>query len=617
MNLGTLTDYRRWYGRETPPTELRILRAGPLEVALDGPDLRYARFGEIEIVRRIYVAVRDLSWNTIGGGEQRIEVTEAEDSFAVDCWMRHRRGAIDFEWRGRFEGSGDGTVTYDMDGLCGGTFDYAKIGICIHHPSRESQGRPFQAATPSGSVEGTLPLLIGPQVHLDDEGYDEPLFEPSSAVSIELESGVRVQLDYDGSLFEMEDQRNWTDASFKSASTPAYLGYLHHAEPGKRIHQRVTFRAHFDRPPRVPTTLAATLTVGEPLGRTLPPIGFGLPSDGAPHSATEIERVGALRPDHLRADVRLGDGNALRAALAACHATGSSLELALFVPPDGYADLAELGETLAAADVAVVRVLLLGEGSATTPPALVREAGAQLATRLPGVAMVGGTNINFCDINRDRPDLSSLDGVAYSTNGQVHAFDERSLVETLEGQRDTVVSARAVFAEMAVVVSPVTLRPRFNPDAVEGEQPARSDDELPWEVDPRQPSLFCGAWTLGSVKALAEAGAASLTYFETVGWRGLFERDGGCPLPALFASTPGMVFPVYATFAALRECAGGELVEVHASDPLGLVGLAVRRDGALRMIAANLTHRAQRIRVEPAGVEVELEPYGVSVLDPR
>jgi hypothetical protein len=30
-----------------------------------------------------------------------------------------------------------------------------------------------------------------------------------------------------------------------------------------------------------------------------------------------------------------------------------------------------------------------------------------------------------------------------------------------------------------------------------------------------------------------------------------------------------------------------------------------------------VTHRAQRIRVEPAGVEVELEPYGVSVLDPR
>ena len=617
MNLGTLTDYQRWYGRDTPPTELRILRAGPLEVALDGPDLRYARLGDVEIVRRIYVAVRDPSWNTIVGGEQRIEVTESADSFAVDCWMRHHHGAIDLEWRGRFEGSSDGTVTYDMDGLCRGTFDYAKIGICIHHPSRESQGRPYQAVTPSGPVEGTLPLLIGPQVHLDDEGYDEPLFEPCSSLSIELESGVRVQLDYDGSLFEMEDQRNWTDASFKSASTPAYLGYRHHADPGKRIHQRVTFRAQFDKPPRAARKPADVLTLGESVGRTLPPIGFGLPSDGAPHSANEVELVAALRPDHLRADVRLGDENALRAALAACHATGSSLELALFVPPHGEAGLAELGETLAAADVAVARILLFGEGIATTPPALVSAAGAQLATRLPGVALVGGTNINFCDINRDRPDLSSLDGVAYSINGQVHAFDERSLAETLEGQRDTVVAARAVFGEMPVVVSPVTLRPRFNPDAVDGEEPERSDDELPWAVDPRQPSLFCGAWTLGSVKALAETGASSLTYCETVGWRGLFERDGGCPLPALFASTPGMVFPVYATFAALRECAGGELVEVHSSDLLGLVGLAVRRDGALRMIAASLTHRPRRIRVEPAGIEVELEPYGVSVLELR
>ena len=259
----------------------------------------------------------------------------------------------------------------------------------------------------------------------------------------------------------------------------------------------------------------------------------------------------------------------------------------------------------------MVRILLFDEGSATTTPTLVREAGAQLATRLPDVALIGGTNINFCDINRDRPDLRSLDGVAYSINGQVHAFDERSLVETLEGQRDTVVSARAVFGEMPVVVSPITLRPRFNPDAVEGEQPERHGDELPWEVDPRQPSLFCGAWTLGSVKALAEAGVASLSYFETAGWRGLFERDGGCALPALFASTPGQVFPVYGTFAALRECVGGELVEVQSSDPLGLVGLAVRRDGALRMIAANLSHRAQRIRVEPVGVEIELEPYGV------
>src|ERR1700684_3533064 len=157
MSSRTLTTYQQWYGRDSPPDELRILRAGPLEVALAGAALRYARLGDLEIVRRIYVAVRDINWNTITGGERQVEVTETADSFSVECVVRHRRGPIDFEWRGRFEGSSDGTVSYEMDGRCDATFDYAKIGICLHHPSHESQGRRFRAVTPAGTIEDTFP----------------------------------------------------------------------------------------------------------------------------------------------------------------------------------------------------------------------------------------------------------------------------------------------------------------------------------------------------------------------------------------------------------------------------------------------------------------------------
>ena len=555
MSADPRSIYRQWYGRDTPPSELRVLRAGPLEVALDGPDLRYARLGDVEVVRRVYVAVRDVNWDTIVCSEQRVEVDEAADSFSVDCWLRHRRGPVDFEWHGHFEGSSDGTVVYEMDGRARGPFDYAKIGICVHHPSRESQGRPYRASTPGGIVEGTLPTIIGPQVHLAAEGYDEPLFAPCSSLSVALAAGPTVQLDFEGSLFEMEDQRNWTDASFKSVSTPAHLGYRHHAVDGKQIRQRLTFRVDGVAAARTGGSRRApgdTLTVGGPVGRVLPPIGFGLPSDGVPHTSNELARVRELRPDHLRADVRLGDDGALDAALDACRGAGSALELALFVAPGSEAELDALGAALASSNVPLARVLLFGEGHTATPESLAREGAA----RLPGIVLGGGTNINFCDVNRERPDLSAVSTVAYSINAQVHAFDERSVVETLEGQADTMISAHAVFAGLGVAVSPVTMRPRFNPDAIPGEALARSDDELPWEVDPRQMSAFCAAWTLGSVKALAEAGADSLTYYETAGWRGLFERDSGCAMPDLFASEPGMVFPVFGTFAALREWAG-------------------------------------------------------------
>ncbi len=45
--------------------EQRVLRAGPLTMLYENGDLRYIRLGEHEIVRRLYVAVRDRNWGTV------------------------------------------------------------------------------------------------------------------------------------------------------------------------------------------------------------------------------------------------------------------------------------------------------------------------------------------------------------------------------------------------------------------------------------------------------------------------------------------------------------------------------------------------------------------------
>ena len=64
MALEGSPPFRLWYGRDEPPPEVRVLRAGPLLLELHGSDLRYARSSRNEVVRRIYMAVRDLNWNT-------------------------------------------------------------------------------------------------------------------------------------------------------------------------------------------------------------------------------------------------------------------------------------------------------------------------------------------------------------------------------------------------------------------------------------------------------------------------------------------------------------------------------------------------------------------------
>jgi hypothetical protein len=101
-----------------------------------------------------------------------------------------------------------------------------------------------------------------------------------------------------------------------------------------------------------------------------------------------------------------------------------------------------------------------------------------------------------------------LDLVCYSINPQVHAFDDCSLVETLAAQATTLESARSFVGSTPIAVTPVTLRPRFNPNAT-GPQPEPPPGELPPQVDPRQLSLFGAGWTMGSIKYLTEGGVAS------------------------------------------------------------------------------------------------------------
>jgi hypothetical protein len=207
-----------------------------------------------------------------------------------------------------------------------------------------------------------------------------------------------------------------------------------------------------------------------------------------------------------------------------------------------------------------------------------------------------GTDAFFTELNRERPAVEALDLVTYSLIPQVHAFDNASLVETLETQAETVRSARRFCAGLPLAISPVTLKMRFNPGAT-GLELDPAPGELPATVDVRQMSLFGAGWTLGSLKYVAESGVYSVTYYETNGWRGVMEREVGAADPEGFHSIPGAVFPLYHVLADVGEFAGGEVIASRSSDTLRVDGLALRKGDKTRVLLANLSAEPQRIRV--------------------
>jgi hypothetical protein len=173
-----------------------------------------------------------------------------------------------------------------------------------------------------------------------------------------------------------------------------------------------------------------------------------------------------------------------------------------------------------------------------------------------------------------------------------------------------------------VIVSPVTLKPRFNPNATGPEQPP-PPGQLPAQVDPRQLSLFGAAWTLGSLKHLSESGAASVTYYETTGWRGVIETEAGSLLPDCFPSQPGMLFPLYHIFADLADPKPGQFLACRSSNPLAVLGLAVRNNDTLHLLLANMTAAPQQIELGPVKADtvslrrLNTESAPLAMFDPQ
>jgi D-apionolactonase len=598
-----VTDLRLLHGTHEPLQELQPLRAGPVSLFLDGIDLRYLRIGGMELVRRVYTAVRDVDWDTVPGVVSNVDLEERDRGFRAEFDVRHARGEIDFAWRGTIAGEETGRIEFVFDGRAESGFPYNRIGICVHHPWRETAGARYRSRTPDGEQEGAFPDLVGQQAIVD--GAYQALFPAYDRLEIELAGGGALLFEFEGDLWETEDHRNWTDANFKTYSTPISLGRPAPLEPGQPLRQRLVVT-----PVDVPESAAGDgpvrLSVGAPTGTRVPPIGLGHDRDAHLPDDRERELLAALAPAHLRAEVRL-DGDGWRATLAAgqaaARAAGASLELALMFRDEDAAALAEVAAALAGGPpVARVLVSYAGGRTATpletTPAHLVDLAREALAEAAPDALFVGGTEIYFTEINRTRPEHGTWDGICYSISPQIHAFTDIDVMENLDAQAETVRSARAIAGDKPVAVSPVTLRRRVNFHAA-GDPPPTPAGELPDSVDVRQSALFGAAWTAGSVKYVSEAGAGSVTYYETTGWRGVVERTDGPELPERFASREGEAFPLYHPLADAIEWQGAEVLACESTDVLAVIGFAVRASDGTRLLVANLTPREREVVVAP------------------
>lgn len=597
------------------------LRAGPVTAIFDADNvfLRYIRVGQHEVLRGINAPIRNQDWATIAPKVTNLHVNQQDAGFKVTFDVICRHADIDFRWKGSISGSDKGVIEFAFDGEAHSTFKRNRIGFCVlHGPS--AAGQPWMLETVDGkTTTGHFPKFIS--AHQPAKNL--------RAITHEVATDIRARVDFEGEVFEMEDQRNWTDASFKTYCTPLEIPYPVEIPKGTKISQKIKISLEGDLSDEVASpTGHAILTLGKNES-SLPLLGVQVSGEVEDLTDEQLNRLKALNLDHLRVDLMLSDDsfvNKLRMATRQAKALSVSLQIVL-----------GLGDSPAFAK-------LITEVNQLQPPVsywLVRGgdpehfqmASTNLA-RVSGNTRIGVTQVtNFVDLNRARPEDKSIQAVGFAINPQIHAFDNASLVETLPIQADAVHSAREFAGDLPLVIGPITMAPQLL-DGVDQPGGPPEGGPLPTYVDKRQVEPFTAAWTLGSLKHVTDARAHSATYFETVGWNGIMDADDVAGRPKAYPSRPGEVFPVYQLLHEVGEFAGGKVQQIDSSDELAAVGIALQKAGRMRVLVGNLTGEAQTITLrglsgKPVAIQVlgatenlatpelsiSLPPYGIARID--
>ncbi|WP_314650748.1 hypothetical protein [uncultured Microbacterium sp.] len=554
----------------------RMLRAGAWTLDLDDRGvLRHVRLGDREVLRGLAGVVRDADWGTVEGvvTVERCEIEE--NGFSVSFTSVHRGAGVDLAWTGTLTGLPDSTVRMTFDGRATGPTRTNRIGLVALH-ALDGAGHPVDVIHTDGSVQSSrFPELVAPhQPFLDVAGFRQ-----------RTDDGAEIEILFEGDVFETEDQRNWSDASFKTYSRPLSLPFPYPLDAGETVQQSVTLRATGALPPpadRAPRSVTVRVQ-DEPA--SWPRLGTGWATG---HSRA-ADAVAALRPAWVRVDVTVDtDGDVTRAtALAEAAAAGLTVELALTV-----SDGAPSAAIVPLLDVAAVdHVLVYSPGAPTTSAAALAAVRALVPAATP---VRGGTDGNLAELNRFPP-ASVGDGVALSINAQVHDDADLAVMQTTEAYPAMIATARHRGDTEHVTVSPVTLRPRRNLYATAAPRPV-GDGVDPATIDARQHDPFAAAWTVAVLAALSAAGVADATLFEHAGPRGILRSDGG--------RTP------VADVLAAAFSAGGAL-RITSDDP-SVVGIALRIDDRTVVILANTTDSPRDVALD--GI-VSMPPRTIAPFD--
>ncbi len=476
------------------PDTQRVEHAGfTLDVARAA--IRNVTYQGVQIIDLLYTAIRPWDWSTLDPDEHREEVEVVGENCIVtitDIFKDAMQGktVITLQPTGKF------TVNYELSGL--GKFEVNRWGVCFCLHTGDWIGSTVKA---SGNEYRLLPE-ISPQRVID--GVTQGLFPASNEMYFVAPDKRSLKVISTGKILEAEDQRNWTDNTYK-----IYSGSLAEPRPFV-IESGVTWEQNveFEISPSRGALEDGTKIVAKVIP-SLPRIGLQFNGEALLSNDDLEKALFILDIDHLR----VNEESLTAQKIATVSKSGLTLEAALLSSHKG-AELSREVENLSARVPAGSRLLIHREGREIVQ-------AEDLPKNKSLNSYIPGTDAYLVDLHRNKYNFG--DAVSYSMVPTIHSSDLETIFKTLYTQRESIEFVKKFIAQQ-VSVSPITFSTRGNPETGHARE-SRINFAQP-AMAQQIKNLSAAAWTLGSVLALASAGAYSGTWHELFGEYGVIYSDG-------------------------------------------------------------------------------------------
>jgi hypothetical protein len=462
--------------------------------------------------------VRDHNWGTIHSTVTAIKASADGSALHVRGTVGAELTLADWQLAVRLT---PGSFRVDAEATVLSAFARNRLGLVVLHPPAVA-GHALTIEHAQGPASATaFPVEISPhQPALDIRG-------------LEWSHGdVRSRLEFGGDVFEMEDQRNWTDASFKTYSTPLSLPFPVWLHPGTAIRQSVQLSsaAHSVTQSDVgASTASPSVTTTTALGWPMPEI-----LTSASTTTPQLHRSDDSRRGSLLVEIDPAWPN-WRAALYRAITDAATRPIDLRIVAASPGNITTVLDEVCSSSATLLRVGAFDRTTHLSEPPLLAAVAEALSARGLDAEVLGGTRAHFTELNRAHERIAEFDGpITLSITPFMHDRSGYQLTESIPMLGHVAADARRIAGGRPLHMGPITLGARFNAVATEPARVAPSStlDEgygpelVAGASDARQSAASLGAWVLCAASMLAVEGVASLSWFEASGPRGLCDGNG-------------------------------------------------------------------------------------------